>query len=54
MIRGLPHLSYGERLREPGLFNREKRMLQGDLIGAFQYLKGPYMKIKRDKKIKCH
>jgi len=39
MTRGIEHVSCEEKLRELELFRLEKRMLQGDLTAAFQYLK---------------
>ncbi|GAB0202855.1 hypothetical protein GRJ2_002751100 [Grus japonensis] len=48
LIRGLEHLSCEDRLREMAPFSLEKRRLWGNLIAAFQYIKGPTGKLERD------
>ena len=47
IIRKLEQLAYEDGLRELGLFSLEKRRLWGDLLAAFQYLKGATGKMGR-------
>lgn len=49
MLSRLEQLCYEDKLRKLGLFILKRRMLQGDLIAAFQFLKKAYKK-KRQKK----
>jgi len=46
MIKELESLPHEEKLGELGLFGMPKRMLRGDLLTMFQYLKGGYKEEK--------
>ena len=39
LIPGLARLSYEERLKETGLYTRDRRRLQGDVIEMFKIMK---------------
>jgi len=44
----MEQLSYDEKMRELGSFGQEESRLRGDFIAAFQYMKGPIIKLERD------
>ena len=47
-VQGRATSSYEDRLRELRLLSPEKRRLWGDLLAAFQYLKGLPGRMERD------
>lgn len=53
MIRALEHITCEDGQRELWLFSLGKKRLQGDLRGAFQYLKVPTGKTKKKSLREC-
>lgn len=43
-MKRLKYLSYEEKLRELGLFGREKRRLRGKVVNVYKYLQGVWKK----------
>ena len=43
MVEGLESMTYGERLRELGMCSLEQRKARGDMIAAFNYIKGNHV-----------
>lgn len=44
----MEHLAYEERVKELGFFTLEKKRLQGDVVVAFQDMKGTTRELERD------